>query len=142
MTAFSRTDVAATFEQAAEVRQEIAGWLHAVLPVEAEKSSDVVLAVYEAMSNAAEFAYAHAEASVMHIRAFHDTGLDMLTVAVTDEGRWQTKDPAVPDNPARGRGIPLMQALSDRAAINATDAGTQVRLQWDHIGAPTGAAAC
>jgi hypothetical protein len=31
-----------------------------------------------------------------------------------------------------------MHALSDRAAIDTTPAGTQVRLQWDDIGALPG----
>ncbi|MDZ7882202.1 MAG: ATP-binding protein [Mycobacterium sp.] len=68
----------------------------------------------------------------MHVRADYDDTAAVLTVTVTDEGHWRPNDNDVHDV-ARGRGIPLMHALADRADIDATAAGTEVRLQWDHI---------
>ena len=59
------------------------------------KASDVVLAVNEAMANAAEFAYVTAERpGAMHVQADYDGSAATLTVTVTDEGAWRSADPA------------------------------------------------
>ena len=134
---FTRIGVTAVPERAAVVRQEFSDWLHQELSVDATKARDIVLAVNEALANAAEFAYLDATPGVMHLEADHDRRLETLTVAISDEGSWRIKDPGIA-NPARGRGIPLMHALADRADIDPDPAGTRVRLQWDHIGALTG----
>lgn len=113
-------------------------WLHGHFTLDPTKASDIVLAVNEALANAAEFAYVNIEQpGLMHVKADHDRRLGRLTVTIADEGTWRPKDPTITD-PARGRGIPLMHALSDRAAIDTTPAGTEVRLQWDDIGAVPG----
>ena len=58
------------------------------------KTSDVVLAVNEALANAAEFAYVTTQqAGVMHVRADYDGDSAVLTVTVTDEGAWRMTDP-------------------------------------------------
>lgn len=135
---FTRIGVTAAPDRAAVVRHEFSEWLHGHFALDATKASDIVLAVNEALANAAEFAYLNvASPGLMHVKADHDTRLGILTVTVADEGRWRSKDPTV-TNPARGRGIPLMHALSDRAAIDSTAAGTEVRLQWDDIGTAPG----
>ncbi len=130
---FAKIGVIAGPQHAAQIRQELAEWLNRCFALDPEKSSDVLLAVYEALANAAEFAYVDApQPGPMHVRAAYDAGAGVLTVTVTDEGRWRAKDDSVA-NPARGRGIPLMRALADRADIDTTVAGTEVRLQWDQI---------
>jgi anti-sigma regulatory factor (Ser/Thr protein kinase) len=130
---FAKIGVIAGPELAAQVRHELADWLNQYFLLDPEKSSDVLLAVYEALANAAEFAYfGAAQPGYMHVRAEYDTSAAVLTITVTDEGHWLTKDNAV-TNLARGRGIPLMHALTDRADIDSTAAGTEVRLQWDRI---------
>ncbi|MEX7471920.1 ATP-binding protein [Mycobacterium adipatum] len=130
---FAKIGVIAGPQHAAQIRQDLADWLNRCFALDSEKSSDVLLAVYEALANAAEFAYADApQPGPMHVRAAYDAGAGVLTVTVTDEGRWRAKDDSV-TNPARGRGIPLMRALADRADIDTTAAGTEVRLQWDQI---------
>ncbi|MGW0159451.1 ATP-binding protein [Mycobacterium sp. NPDC003323] len=132
---FVKVGVRADPQLAAQVREEFAVWLRAHFLLDPEKSSDVLLAVYEALANAAEFAYAGAaQPGLMHMRAEYDPGLGSLTVTVTDEGHWQSKEGSVP-NVARGRGLPLIHALSDRADIDSTAGGTNVRLEWDHIAA-------
>ena len=131
--AFSKIGVIAGPELAAQIRHELAGWLHRCFELDAEKASDVLLAVYEALANAAEFAYVGVEhPGLMHVRADHDPSTSVLTVTVADEGSWRVKD-ETRKNPARGRGIPLMYALSDRVDIGSTAVGTEVRLQWDRI---------
>ncbi len=131
--AFAKIGVIAGPELAAQIRQELADWLHQHFEIDAEKASDVLLAVYEGLANAAEFAYVGAERpGPMHVRAAHDPDTAVLTVTISDEGNWRAKDETV-KNPARGRGIPLMHALTDRADIASTEAGTEVRLEWDGI---------
>lgn len=119
-------------EDAARIRREFSSWLSTHLTLDATTASDVVLAVNEALANAAEFAYMHAPTpGLMHVRAEYDGGTDVLTVIVSDDGVWRIAE--TDHNPARGRGIPLMRALTDRAVIDSNHAGTEVRLQWDHI---------
>ncbi|WP_323848898.1 ATP-binding protein [Mycolicibacterium mucogenicum] len=114
-------------------RQEFSTWLTGHLALDRVKASDIVLAVNEALANAVEAAYADAPSpGVMHVHADFDRGSGLLTVTVADEGTWRPATAQLA-NSARGRGIPLMQALTDRASIEPTDAGTQVRLQWDAV---------
>lgn len=130
---FSRLGVAATPEQAALLRADLSLWLGRCFTLDATGTNDVLLAVNEALANAAEFAYLGIpHAGVMHLRAAY---LPPATLAVTvsDEGRWHARDPAVARDISRGRGLTLMRALTDRAEVDATPAGTEVRLQWDHI---------
>ena len=134
---FVRADVVADPVSAATVRREFSDWLRRFFTLDATKVSDVVLAVNEAMANAAEYAYATVERpGKMHVRARYDGSLATLTVTVTDEGAWRSADPAG-NELRRGRGIPLMEALADRATVDSSQAGTRVCLEWAHVAAPT-----
>lgn len=138
---FAKVAVAAAPERAAQIRREFTDWLRRHFALDPIKASDVVLAVNEALANAAEFAYVSAHRpGVMHMRADYDGDAATLTVTVADEGAWRSTDQDIND-PARGRGIPLMRALTDRATIDPTPSGTRVHLQWDHIAAAPNAAA-
>lgn len=120
---------------AALIREEFCHWLREHFTLDASKINDVVLAVNEALANAAEFAYATADqAGAMHMHAEYDPAAAVLAVTVTDEGSWLTADPQAGDL-ARGRGIPLMHALADRAVIDGSPRGTRVRLEWTGIDA-------
>jgi serine/threonine-protein kinase RsbW len=137
-TQFVRADVAADANSAAAIRREFSDWLGRYFTLDATQASDVVLAVNEAMANAAEYAYVSAQRpGTMHIRALYDEDVARLSVTVTDEGTWRSSDPATAGH-RRGRGIPLMHALSDRATVDSSQAGTTVCLEWNHIAtAPT-----
>lgn len=125
--------VRAAPEDAAQIRREFSSWLRAHFTLDPTRASDVVLAVNEALANAAEFAYVDSAApGLMHLRADYDGDAEVLTVTVSDEGMWRIAE-TDHKNPARGRGIPLMRALTDRAVIDSNHAGTAVRLQWDNI---------
>lgn len=138
-TRFAHSSVLADAACAAQLRQEFAVWLKRYFALDPTKSSDVVLAVNEALANAAEFAYATVgQPGAMHLLADYDTGSAVLTVTVADEGAWRIAD-SDSKKASRGRGIPLMQALSDRATIDSTPAGTKVRLEWNHVDAVQGA---
>jgi anti-sigma regulatory factor (Ser/Thr protein kinase) len=75
----------------------------------------------------------------MEVLAVYDESAGTLSVTVADEGAWRSSDPATAGH-RRGRGIPLMHALTDRATIDSTQGGTKVCLQWSHVAAPTTAA--
>lgn len=79
---------AATPQDAARLRHELAAWL--ALDVPDEPLEDLVLATYEAIANAAEHAYAdHTDAAgPLHLRARRTS--DCVVITVTDEGEWRT----------------------------------------------------
>lgn len=130
---FAKVGVRAVPESAARIRHEFSKWLHNHVALDSVKASDVLLAVNEALANAAEFAYRSSpQPGVMHVHADYDPGAAVLTVTVADQGNWRSAE-APTNDPARGRGIPLMRALSDRAIIDSSPIGTEVRLQWHHI---------
>ena len=132
---FARERVAADASSAARLRAELDGWLraHVVTDGDGALVNDVLLAVYEGLANAAEYAYLESPTpGTLDVHAHLDSDADALTVTVTDHGRWQIPrfDPSDPAHRLRGRGIPLMKALATDASIRTTTAGTQVRLTW------------
>ena len=112
----------------AGVRVEFGQWIRTHLALSPERLSDIVLAVNEALANAAEFAYVSLpESGTVSIEAVHSTGTASLVVVVADHGVWYDEDPTERSR-TRGRGIPLMEALSDDATIERRSDGTRVRL--------------
>jgi anti-sigma regulatory factor (Ser/Thr protein kinase) len=110
-------------------RNELSRWLRARVALDPVRHNDVLLAVNEALTNVAEFAYGDGCGAVtMKIR--HCATDSTLTVDVFDHGAWRPTDPANRSN-TRGRGIPLMRALADSATISALATGTKVRLQFN-----------
>ena len=134
-TRFAPTNVLADAACAAQMRQEFSVWLRRYFALDPTKISDMVLAVNEALANAAEFAYSTAsQPGAMNLLANYDSGTAVLSVTVTDAGAWRIAD-SEKKSISRGRGIPLMRALADRATIDSTPAGTRVRLEWGHVAA-------
>jgi serine/threonine-protein kinase RsbW len=132
-TRFAQIDAVANPQNAARIRREFADWLARHFTLDVTKASDVVLAVNEAMANAAEYAYVTAEQpGAMHVVADYDWNAATLTVTVTDEGAWRHADPATTEL-RRGRGIPLMRALTDSTVVDSSPAGTRVCLEWNGI---------
>jgi serine/threonine-protein kinase RsbW len=123
-----------------QFRHELSQWLGERLALDAVRLNDVLLAVNEALTNAAEFAYAGLQRGTMTVRARHHAPAGRLSVVVSDRGRWRYIDPRTQPN-TRGRGIPLMRALADRMTIWRRPTGTQVRLQF-HGCALTSAERC
>lgn len=124
--ALSFDNMPATAGQAAALRHTLADWL-VTTPFDEVQRYDIVLAVYEAMANAVEHAYAHTHISgTLSLRAAYSDAQRLLQIAVSDHGRW--REPTV--NALRGNGIPLMTSLSDDSSIGHTDAGTTVLMQW------------
>jgi serine/threonine-protein kinase RsbW len=129
---FERLGVSATAQTASQTRDEFAAWLREFFELDPIRSSDVVLAINEALANCAEFAYlGRPNVGTMDVLAWHDVVESTITVLVSDRGSWRA--PVVPSVRTRGRGIPLMEALSDRTSIETSDHGTRVTLEWADV---------
>jgi serine/threonine-protein kinase RsbW len=132
---FIRKRIAADASSAARTRAEFGSWLDRYFTLGAERFNDLLLAVYEAIANAAEFAYLDdAQHGTMDISADYDVDSDTLAVTINDRGRWRNTVSASvargQQSQVRGRGIPLMRALADEAVIDGTPHGTNVKLTW------------
>ena len=115
----------------AEFRNAFAQWLRENFALDAERYNDVLLAVNEALTNAAEFAYvASDEPGTMSVTAHYDAADRKLVAVVSDHGAWLEKEPDGKPN-TRGRGIQLMRALADRATFQRESTGTQVAMEFD-----------
>ena len=129
---------------AGRTRIEFAAWLQRRLSLDNTRFSDLVLAVNEALANAAEFAYVDSpEQGTFTCSASYDDNVDTLDVTVSDHGRWRpTLTTTAPvQYPLRGRGIPLMRELADQTRIDTSERGTQVRLTWVNlVSSPAGTA--
>jgi len=123
---------AADAHTVARLREEFAEWLYLQFQLDDVQSSDIVLVVNEALANAAEYAYRNRDAKdPITVQAVHHEATGALVVTVSDRGEWRPSEPAN-QKLSRGRGIPLMKALSDRAEIATSAHGTKVRLEFDH----------
>lgn len=130
---FERIGVAATPQTAARMRDEFAQWLARWFELDAGRSSDLVLAINEALANCAEFAYVDSGVEgTMDLTASYDAAESSITVVVSDRGVWRITD-GQDESRTRGRGIPLMRALSDRAAIETSADGTTVHMVWTGV---------
>ncbi|MCB1289679.1 MAG: ATP-binding protein [Mycobacterium sp.] len=126
---FTRSDAAADGPTAARIREDFAHWLRRDTAFAETRICDVVLAVNEALANAAEFAYRRGPAGNVGITAVRNDGSGALTVTITDQGLWREVDP-LRRRRSRGRGIPLMRTLADEVVIDTTAPGTRVCLRF------------
>jgi anti-sigma regulatory factor (Ser/Thr protein kinase) len=130
---FAVVQAAADPKTAGHVRAELGSWLRTRVFADAATVDDILLAVYEAFANAAEYAYLdHSAPGTVDVQARVDSAADILTVTITDRGHWRQprSEPGDPGHRFRGRGIPLMRALASEASISTTAVGTQVSLTW------------
>src|SRR5918997_4358426 len=93
----------------AQMRHALSHWLRSHFALDAARLNDIVLAVNEALTNSAEFAYVDSPRGAMSMQAhFHADG--DLGVTIVDHGRWRE---VAPDRlTTRGRGLQLMEALA------------------------------
>jgi serine/threonine-protein kinase RsbW len=127
---FSRPNIAADAASAAHTRVEFGAWLREYFTLGDERFNDLLLAVYEALANAAEYAYVDAPLpGTVGLSAAYAPDSDTLMVTVIDHGSWRPPTGTCSAN-LRGRGIPLMHALADEATIEGTPTGTEVTLAW------------
>lgn len=133
-TRFSRVQAAADGSTAARLREEFGRWLRGATDLAEASLCDVVLAVNEALANAAEFAYRQdLPSGTVDLEGVLDGATLLVTVA--DGGQWLPSDPQRRQG-CRGRGIPLMRTLADDVVIATSAAGTTVRLRFDDVHLP------
>lgn len=107
----------------AVVRRELRSWL-ARTGAGPDICADILLAIGEATTNAAEHAPAGTGRPVQIVVHAAVTG-GALRVTVSDDGSWKTP----PDSSGhRGHGIRLMKALVDRVAVTPSTDGTTVEM--------------
>jgi anti-sigma regulatory factor (Ser/Thr protein kinase) len=112
-------------------RHQLRRWL-ATLCWPAGQLDDIVLAVSEAVSNAAEHAYLDQPPGVVEMHGWAEATpgeMRRVTIVVRDHGRWR---PPPIDDENRRRGIPLMRACVDTVTIEQPDdtrSGTRVVLR-------------
>lgn len=130
---FERFGLDADAAVVATVRRDFAAWLTQFFAIDEVRHSDVVLAINEALANSAEFAYVTADQpGTIDIQAVYDAGTRTLTACISDRGTWRQRQ-VEPAPRTRGRGIPLMETLSDDATIEPSKSGTTVRMHWRGI---------
>ncbi len=103
-------------------RHQLRRWLTA-LSWPSGQLDDIVLAVSEAVSNAAEHAYLDQPPGLVDVHGWLEVtpgGQRRVTVVVSDHGCWR---PAPVDDENRRRGIPLMRACMDSVTIEQPDHG-------------------
>ncbi|MCT7661461.1 SpoIIE family protein phosphatase [Mycobacterium deserti] len=117
-------DTPADARQLTDIRHRLSAWL-ATIGVTEERSADIVLVVNEACSNCVEHAYRGRDRDRMCIQA---TERDAnVVVSVSDSGSWK-KPPADPGT--RGRGLPLIHAVSDDVTLEGTEEGTTIAMTF------------
>jgi serine/threonine-protein kinase RsbW len=128
--------VTSTFEELApalpnemaDLRRKLTHWL-GELPLDPESTHDITLATYEALANAAAHAYpdGHGWARLQAAR----TG-DAVTVTVTDTGCGipATRPRQAGLRTSGGRGLVLIDKVTDQSDIATSGDGTTVRMTW------------
>lgn len=110
---FTRHDESADPPTVARIRDEFSRWLRGGAGFDEHRSCDVILAVSEALSNTAEFAYADGDDGTVDVVAVRDVVRHTLTVTISDRGQWRETNPLHRQR-GRGRGIPLMRTHCSR----------------------------
>ncbi|MGH3798699.1 MAG: ATP-binding protein [Pseudonocardiaceae bacterium] len=116
-----RAEAVATAHNATALRRQFHDWLALDLPTHV--IGDLVLAVYEAIVNAAEHAYPDHRPGSVQLEAHRAAGY--ILIAVSDQGRWR----AATDGGFRGRGIHLMRLLTQHIHTRCDHRGTVVHLR-------------
>jgi anti-sigma regulatory factor (Ser/Thr protein kinase) len=117
-------------DRLAPARHAFGTWLEE-RGVPEESRADLVLAFSEACSNAVRHAYVDGEGTIsVHLR--YDDGL--LTINVSDTGRWTEPDPRSDG----GRGLEMIRLLLDDVHVHGTPYGTTVVMAKNIELAPLG----
>jgi PAS domain S-box-containing protein len=123
-----RIELPARPNRLSEVRNRLSEWLRAA-GVSHDRITDIVLVVNEATTNCVEHAFvgrpAGTSAGTMCIEAFVADG--DVRVRVVDDGMWKTPSG---DTRLRGRGLPMMDAISESVRVSRAPTGTTVGMSF------------
>jgi PAS domain S-box-containing protein len=119
-----RIELPAVPELLSEVRQRLSSWLRTAA-VPDDLVSDIVLAVNEAATNCVEHAYVGRDPGDMRVEAhLVDRG---IRARVVDDGNWKAPSG---DTRLRGRGLPMMDAVSESVYVERAPSGTAVDMRF------------
>ncbi|MCW2514536.1 MAG: hypothetical protein JWR11_3578 [Mycobacterium sp.] len=116
--------VPATPDQLSDIRGAITRWLRAT-GIPEDLAGDIVLVVNEACTNSIEHGYRRREPGRMLVCA--EARGRGISIRVQDFGSWKSPDGNLR---ARGRGVPLMRAVSGDVTLNGTSMGTTVTMNF------------
>ncbi len=116
------TTVPARLEQLAVLRRTLRQWL-TTTSVEQHTTHELVLAVGEAASNVVEHAYLDRDQGNIELTVSREA--EELLLEVRDHGCWRTS----PAAGSRGRGLKMIEKLTDVLTVDLDDHGTTVRLR-------------
>ena len=94
-------------------------------PYPSDLVSDIVLAVNEATTNCVEHAYVGRAPDDMRVEA--ELVDRDIRVRVVDHGNWKTPSG---DTRLRGRGLPMMDAVSESVSVEWAPSGTAVDMRF------------
>jgi serine/threonine-protein kinase RsbW len=114
----------ATVESVTRLRRELSNWLYAA-GVSTTIAYDLALSCYEAMANVVAHAYPPGTTGFLDLYA--RLGTDGIAVTVSDRGHWKTGS----DHSTGGRGLELIQHLSDSVDLVRREDGTTVDMRWN-----------
>jgi anti-sigma regulatory factor (Ser/Thr protein kinase) len=118
-------NVRATPDQLSDIRDQIGRWLWAT-GIPDDLAGDIVLVVNEACTNSIEHGYRATDAGRMLVCA--EAKGRGISIQIRDFGSWKLPDA----NPrARGRGVPLMHAVSGDVTLDGTTTGTTVTMNFE-----------
>jgi anti-sigma regulatory factor (Ser/Thr protein kinase) len=120
LSASLRTRLPADVESIPLMRRLLGRWLHEAGATQSE-AEDLALAASEACANAIEHAYGPAP-GILEVSASRTAGGEAL-VAIRDFGSWRQ-----PRGANRGRGLLLMEGLTDSVEVVRGNEGTTVQL--------------
>ena len=118
-------EVPAAAERLAEIRRRLAVWLEPI-GVSNAAIADIVLVVNEACTNCIEHAYRGTDPGLIRVKGNQDG--EQIVVDIADHGVWQ---PPASQPSTRGRGLPIMRAVSDGVDLMSSPEGTTVRMRFD-----------
>jgi anti-sigma regulatory factor (Ser/Thr protein kinase) len=119
--------VPARLDEAARLRRRFADWLKR-LPLDSDGRTDILLAAYEAVGNAAMHAY---PARRGRVRLYAVWAGDTVKVVVTDWGCGiATKRDHETALLTSGHGLSLIANVTDQTTIDTGERGTRVTMLW------------
>lgn len=119
-------DTAATAQNIAGMRRDFTAWLAADVAA-GGLLDDLVLAVYEALANVVDHAYADTSDGTGAVHLTAHRAHDALRVIISDGGRWRTPSEAR----FRNHGLNLIRLLITQVHVERATSGTVVHLHTD-----------
>ncbi len=117
-------EVAATPDRLSEIRAQLGSWLKAT-GIPDDLAGDIVLVVNEACTNSIEHGYRARQPGPMVV--YVEARGRGICIRISDFGSWKMPDA----NPrVRGRGVPLMRAVSGDVTLDGTSSGTTVTMNF------------